>query len=175
MQLWWLAQTYPPGGIFCVPSTPLGGPWTCHPLTHCQALAHTLSSCCRSLDILSTFPPLVNSIFRDQLRGHLLWDPQPCCQPWLLLQKKNHKIKLIINKFMIPFLIRASVAFYSGFHYRALLNYILYIWYDLSSYEHMNSIILIANIVSSECPVLSQYCVSTLYIVTFNSLVGGSY
>ena len=42
-------------------------------------------------------------------------------------KKKNHKIKLIINKFMIPFLIRASVAFYSGFHYRALLNYILYI------------------------------------------------
>lgn len=56
------------------------------------------------------------------------------------------------------------------------LYWTIFSTYDMMSpCEHMNSIMLIANIVSSEYPVLSQYCVSTLYIVTFSSLVGGSY
>lgn len=75
-------------------------------------------------------------------------------QPWLPLQRKLEK--LIIDEFMILFLIRSPMAFCSELHKRALLFYIWCEWYDLFPYESVNSLILIANILSNEHAVLSQ-------------------
>lgn len=86
--LWWLFWLYP-SGIFCSPYHLL--------VLECIPL-HTLLSSHPHYLLMLQIPghpvhlfPLVNSIFRDQLKGHLLWDPQPCCQPWLLLQKITNK------------------------------------------------------------------------------------
>lgn len=64
---WTLALTCPSGSTVCVPSTPLAGPWTHHPLTHHQAIAPASCACSNSSDISSTFSAWVNSVFKPSL------------------------------------------------------------------------------------------------------------
>ena len=99
----WL--TWPSGSSFCVLSTPLTGPSTCHPLAHCYASAHAGHSCSSPLDT-----------------------PLPFSQPSRTVSHEYHcqgnSIKLGCKWIHDSLSHQNPTAFCSEVHKRALLYYI---------------------------------------------------